>query len=163
MGSDRSVVFRGGPLSNFAPSPLTLPRPDGAVRQYATVEHFFQASKVLDTELHDRVADTPTAREAKHAGRTVPLRDDWEEIKVSVMLTALHAKFSAEPFKSKLLRTGTRPIIEESRYDLEWGARRSPTGWEGENRLGGLLMQVRSELADTSADEADGQLTLLPR
>jgi len=162
MGSDPPVIFRGGPLSNFAPSPLRLPRPDGTVRHYATVEHFFQASKVRDSSLHDRVADMPTPREAKRAGRTVPLRADWEDIKISVMLAALRAKFSDEPYKSKLLRTEARPIIEESRHDLEWGARRHTNGWEGENQLGGLLTQVRSELADAGADEADGQLTLLP-
>ena len=120
MGSDQPVIFRGGPLSNFAPSPLTLRGPDGRVRQYATVEHFFQAYKVLDASLHVLVADSPTPREAKRAGRAVPLRADWESIKVAVMLEALRAKFAGEPFKTKLLSTGARPIIEESRHDLEW-------------------------------------------
>src|SRR4051794_6157569 len=98
MSPDRPCTFRGGPLSNFAPSSLRLTAPDGRERIYATVEHFFQAAKTASPEEHDRVADAPSPRAAKAAGRKVELRTDWERVKVALMLTALRAKFAREPF-----------------------------------------------------------------
>ena len=121
--------------------------PGRSVRTYPTVEHYFQASKALDRDAHDRIANYPTPHDAKRAGRRAALRPDWEEVKEDVMTTALRAKFSAEPLRSKLLATGQRPIIEESRPDPGRGARRDGERWHGANRLGILLMQVRDELA----------------
>jgi ribA/ribD-fused uncharacterized protein len=160
--ADQPVIFRSGPLSNFFPCQLQLARPDGQFRTYPTVEHYFQASKALDREVHDRVADAPTPRDAKRAGRRVALRPDWEQVKEDVMATALRAKFSAEPLRSRLLATGQRPIIEESRHDLEWGARRDGGRWYGANRLGILLMHVRDELAAKTPGTDGEQLSLIP-
>jgi N-glycosidase YbiA len=161
VGSEHDpYVFRGGPLANFAAVTLTLPRPqDGKLRPYASVEHYFQAAKAMTVEDHDEIADQPTPKDAKARGRKARLRPDWEDVKVDVMLTALRAKFSEEPFRRRLLGTAPRPIIEESRHDEEWGARRTPDGWHGSNLLGQLLMRVRDEIAD---DDAPAQLTLLP-
>jgi ribA/ribD-fused uncharacterized protein len=161
MYDDVPVIFRSGPLSNFFQCRLELPRPDGECRTYASVEHYFQASKALGRETHDRIADTPTPRDAKRAGRGAPLRADWELVKEQVMVAALRAKFTAEPLRSKLLATGRRPIIEESKHDLEWGARHDGARWHGRNRLGALLMRIRDELAAQTTAPSGEQLSLM--
>lgn len=155
------VIFRGGPLGNFFLCELVLARPDGEHRIYASVEHYFQASKALGRGTHDRIADAATPGDAKRAGRGAPLRADWELVKEDVMMAALRAKFTVEPFRSKLLATAERPIIEESRHDLEWGARRDGERWHGRNRLGALLMQARAELAAEVKATGGEQLSLM--
>lgn len=154
-------VFRGGALSNFARCDLTLPCPfSGRLRTYATVEHWFQACKAVTAAEHDLVAHQASPREAKQAGRLIPLRKDWEQAKEDIMLTALRAKFAEEPFRTKLLRTGDRVLIEDSRRDAEWGARRTTLGWEGKNRLGMLLAVVRGELRSGAISQPLAQLRL---
>jgi N-glycosidase YbiA len=154
------VTFRGGPLSNFAVSPFEAPDPHtGQRRRYRTVEHFFQAHKAIDAAGHAAVADAPTPREAKRQGRRVALREDWEEVKQQVMLDGLRRKFALPRFREVLLATGDRPIMEDSRYDFEWGARDADGGWGGQNLLGRLLEQVRAELR--AAETGPAQLELM--
>ena len=82
---------------------------------------------------------------AKRLGRKVGLRPDWEEVKDSVMLHALRAKFDQHPdLATMLLGTGSCKLVEDSPYDPYWGGR--PPG--SKNRLGELLMRVRDELFD---------------
>lgn len=160
MAAPTSYSFRGGQLGNFARSTIHLPNVSGEVRAYGTVEHYFQASKALDPAEHEHIRSLATPREAKRAGRRVRLRNDWELVKADVMRRALRAKFEGEPFRSALLATGERLIVEESDRDLEWGARRAANGWEGQNRLGQLLMEVRAELRAQSGAAEVEQLAL---
>lgn len=145
-------------MSNFAASPLELDDGTGRLATFPTVEHYFQACESTRPDERDRIRRLSSPKEAKAAGRTLELRGDWEDIKEAVMLSALRAKFATSPFRERLLATGDRPIIEESRLDVEWGARRTTGGWEGLNRLGLLLMQVRAELR--GAEDSKPQLTL---
>ena len=140
------AVFRGGVFSNFAASTFRAAGFDGSVREYASVEHYFQACKATTAADHELVRRAASPRDAKRLGRQLRLRPDWESVKTQVMREALVAKFSPEPFRSRLLRTVGRTLIEESAHDLEWGARRTDQGWEGENALGRLLVEVREEL-----------------
>jgi ribA/ribD-fused uncharacterized protein len=159
MRSPELFVFSGGPLGNFAACDLRLKGPDGRQRHYPSVEHYFQASKTLDPELHDTVANCSSPREAKQAGRTLPLRADWEDHKLEIMRAALEEKFRQEPFRTRLMKTGERQIIEKSQHDTEWGARQTDEGWEGENKLGGLLQEVRANLFAWEQQDLGEQLT----
>lgn len=153
------ALFRGGPLGNFASSPITLACPHtGDPLSYPTVEHYFQASKAQTLDEHLLVSSQPSAKLAKRAGRRVALRPDWEDVKMDVMLTALRAKFSQPPFAAALLATGEDVIAENSPTDFEWGVRDATGGFAGQNQLGRLLMQVRDELRDSSS--APDQLSL---
>lgn len=81
---------------------------------------------------------------AKKLARTVPLRADWDTIKIHVMRTLLREKFSQEPERSILLATGSEELVEGNWWhDRFWG--QCPLG-TGENWLGRLLMEVRAEL-----------------
>lgn len=144
---DDVVSFWGGPFSNFEPVRIELPCPfTGTPRTYATVEHYFQASKAESLDDHLRVAEQASAQEAKRAGRVVKLRADWEQVKVDVMLAALRVKFRISRFRRLLLDTGDRLIVEDSPYDFEWGIRDANGGFGGQNLLGEALMTVRREL-----------------
>lgn len=84
------------------------------------------------------------AREAKSLGREVRLRLDWEDVKVRIMYEICLAKFSQRPeLKARLLATGDAFIEEGNGWgDTEWGV----CNGIGKNRLGKILMLVRSDL-----------------
>jgi N-glycosidase YbiA len=134
------VDFYGGPFSNFATSPIGATA-WGVQYLYPTVEHYFQAHKATCRADHDRVLAEHDCWAAKGAGRSIPLRADWEEVKYEVMLSGLRAKFEIPYYREQLLDTGNREIREDSPTDFEWGYRNG-----GQNLLGKALMQVRAEI-----------------
>lgn len=108
-------------------------------------EHRFQAAKAASAEDYWYVMRAPTPGVAKHRGRRVELRADWEETKNDVMLSVLRWKFRSVDLREKLLATGDAVLVEANGWgDTYWGVD-EVTG-EGENHLGRLLMQVREEL-----------------
>jgi ribA/ribD-fused uncharacterized protein len=127
-------------LSNFAPAAFEV---DGI--RWPTVEHYFQAQKFEDADYRERIRMAHSPMEAKTLGQTrkVPIRSDWESVKESVMRRALLLKFQNPRFRSLLLSTKSRPLIEDSPYDRYWGA---GADRKGKNRLGVLLMEIRDEL-----------------
>ena len=126
-------------LSNFYPSTF-----EWHGRIYPTVEHFFQAAKAETQEDYEMVMREPGPGGAKHAGRNVKLRADWEQIKDKVMYTALKEKFTQNPeLKEKLLATGNEKLVEGNTWgDRYWGV----CGGTGKNHLGLLLMKIREEI-----------------
>jgi len=130
-------------LSNFYPSPI-VGVDDGI--EYPTVEHYFQAHKVLDLDERAKIAAARTPGMAKRAGRAVDLRPDWENVKISVMYEALQEKFKDPELLSQLLETGNKQLVEgNSWHDNFWGDCRCPNCQykTSYNKLGGLLMQIR--------------------
>ncbi len=126
-------------LSNFWHASVVL---DDQV--YPTVEHAYQAAKTFDQAARARVLAAPSPQSAKRAGRSVPMRPDWEAVKLNIMDYLLRQKFGREPLRSQLLSTGDAELVEGNWWnDRFWGVCRGV----GENRLGKLLMQIRAELA----------------
>lgn len=126
-------------LSNFYPSPIN-------VRGHfaPTVEHAFQACKTFDVTEFEQVLDADTPTQAKRLGRSVRLRADWEEAKISVMRELLALKFARRTLLARnLLDTGDAVLVEGNTwYDTFWGV----CNGKGENWLGHLLMARRAEL-----------------
>lgn len=76
--------------------------------------------------------------------RDLPFRPDWNAVKDEVMMTALRAKFTQHPeLHELLLSTGDAVLIEHTKNDSYWADGGDGTG---RNRLGELLMELRSEL-----------------
>ena len=128
-------------LSNFYPALVSY---DGTV--YKTSEHAYQAAKSLDKEYQKQILLCKTPGQAKRLGKTAKLREDWNEIKLTVMCDLVRKKFSTNPtLKRMLLNTGDS-ILQEGNYwhDTFWGVDLR-TGI-GENNLGKILMRVREEL-----------------
>jgi len=132
-------------FSNFAAAPFQL---DGEL--WPTVEHYFQAQKFEDAGYREQIRQAATPGKAKSLGRTreLPIRADWNDVKESLMLNALRAKFSTHAeLQDLLLSTGDELLIEKSARDYFWGCGHWGTG---KNRLGNLLAQVRAELRATA-------------
>ena len=127
-------------LSNFHPSPIEV---DGIL--YPTVEHAFQAAKTSIPEEKQALAETATPGSAKHKGRKVQLRSDWEEVKVGIMEELVRLKFTTHgDLRAKLLAMGDAELVEGNNWnDRFWGVCRG----KGQNQLGKILMKVRSELS----------------
>lgn len=136
-----SVKGPYGAFSNFSAHPFEL-----GGKRWPTSEHYFQAQKFAGTEHEEalRLLDGPMAVANAGRERHRPLRPDWEAVKEDVMLAALRAKFHAHPeLESLLLSTGQAELVEEAQGDAYWGW--GPDG-QGQNRLGLLLMRLRSEI-----------------
>lgn len=128
-------------LSNFYPSAIFI---DGV--DYPTVEHAFQAMKTLDNAERNRLALLPTPGQAKRAGRSVELRQDWELIKINVMHQCLLSKFAQPCFRDLLVATAPAQLIEGNTWgDKYWGCVYIRGAWDGQNNLGKLLMEIRDE------------------
>lgn len=114
---------------------------------YITNEHFYIAMKTKDLNIRREVAHHPL-KGVKKFGNSFELREDWDNIKIDIMLCGLRYKFSeSNPLlRDKLISTGDT-YIQEGNYwnDKFWGVCLK-TG-EGENHLGKLLMQVREEIS----------------
>jgi ribA/ribD-fused uncharacterized protein len=121
-------------LSNFHPSP---------VFGYPTVENAYQAAKTREKTLRVPFRSCSPG-EAKRLGRKLPLREDWESIKLEVMETLLREKFTRHPELAAALKaTGDSELVEGNWWgDTFWGVCRG----KGENHLGRLLMQLRGTL-----------------
>ncbi len=116
-----------------------------------TVEHVFQAAKAMDDpELKAEILNCEFPGDAKRLGRGAKLPADWNEgRREHVMLNALRDKYGGPPMREWLLATGEIPLIEGNYWhDNYWGdclcGKCQST--RGINKLGELLMQVRSEL-----------------
>ena len=112
--------------------------------QYKTTEHAYQAAKTLDKEERKLVQRCETPGQAKRMGQKVTKRDDWEEIKYSVMHDLVRQKFRKnKQLGLHLLTTDDRELIEGNTWnDTYWGVCRGV----GQNNLGKILMDIRAEL-----------------
>lgn len=84
-------------------------------------------------------------KECKAIGRKVVLRDDWEDVKLDIMLFHVRKKFKDHPSLAEKLRWTclVGPYIEETNSwgDTFWGV----CNGKGLNMLGEILMVVRAE------------------
>ncbi len=136
-----SIRDEYGCFSNFAPYPILL-----RGRTWPTSEHYFQAQKFAGTEHEEaiRLARSPMMAARMGRARSRPLRPYWENVKDAIMREAVRAKFTQHAeLRSVLLSTGEAVLIEHTRRDHYWG---NGGDGSGQNWLGRILMEVRSEL-----------------
>ena len=85
-------------------------------------------------------------------------RPDWDQVRVRIMRWSLRMKLANNwnTFSALLLKTGERPIVEESRKDAFWGAKVVDDGdtLVGMNVLGRLLMELREQVKQQGRDAA---------
>ena len=126
-------------LSNFYEVPVTF---NGLT--YGSSEAAFQAHKSTDPAVHEMFAAL-RPHQSKEEGRKIQLREDWEDVKVSIMEEILRAKFTQNPdLMEKLLATKQALIVEGNNWkDTFWGFDVN-LGY-GQNMLGQLLMKIRAE------------------
>lgn len=113
--------------------------------RWATSEHPFQAMKSRDPKIWQIVQNLRTPREAKAYGRQIVLREDWENVKLSLMYAIVYAKFSTTSLGAKLVATGDAYLSEGNWHrDDYWGYCFHTK--QGQNHLGRILMLVRDQL-----------------
>jgi ribA/ribD-fused uncharacterized protein len=138
-----TTIDQYGCFSNFSRHGFEL---DG--QYWPTAEHYFQAQKFPGTEYQRRIARARTPKEAAQLGRdrSVALRADWESVKDGVMRRAVLRKFETHPdIRAILLGTGDEELVENAPGDYYWGCGADGTG---QNKLGRILMEVRSTLRE---------------
>lgn len=140
-----SVSDPYGEFSNFALYPIIL---DG--ERWPTSEHYFQAQKFEDTTYRQKIRKTNSPMQAARLGRDrkQKLRRDWESAKVGIMRIAVEAKFAQhDELRALLLSTGDAKLVEHTENDDYWG---DGGDGSGQNMLGRILMQLRSEIRSQS-------------
>jgi len=137
--SSKSAAY--GWLSNFSEHGFTI---EGV--RWRSVEHFYQAHKYVGTQIAARIQLAETPMKARKMGQDLSVipRNDWDDVKESIMRMALLAKFDQNRrIREQLLETGDEELIHGSSSDQYWGR---TDGGIGENRLGEILMEIRNEL-----------------
>ena len=132
-------------LSNFYLCPVTV-----GGTTYPSAEHAFQASKTREFHLRQRVAALSSPRDAKRFGRSLVLREDWQQARKPVMLVVVLSKFTQNPLLgAKLADTADMedPLLVEGNtwHDNFWGrcACAGCAAEPGLNYLGRTLMAMR--------------------
>lgn len=129
-------------LSNFWPCGIWF---EG--RAFYSVEAAYQSAKSNDLKYKSDLGFTIDPALAKRKGRKAKLREDWEQVKIPVMLDLLRQKFNEPRMRASLLSTKSAELIEGNWWgDTFWGV----CNGVGENWLGKLLMQVREEIRNES-------------
>jgi ribA/ribD-fused uncharacterized protein len=113
-------------------------------KSYPSVEHAYQASKVLDTKNHELVRTAPTAGESKILGRLYHDNENFDNEKLDIMETLVRDKFTRSQYLKALLGLTTDAYIIEGNTwnDTFWGV----CNGKGDNHLGKILMKIRKEL-----------------
>jgi len=126
-------------LSNFWPAEVVLEE-----QAFPTVENAYQAAKVEKALRDPFITCSPAF--SKKLGRLQKLREDWEEVKISVMRDLISQKFcKGSRLSVELLATEDAEIVEGNWWnDTFWGVCRGV----GENTLGKLLMEQRAFLKE---------------
>ena len=128
-------------LTNFHRSPVEY---KGKI--YPTAEHLFQALKTKNKKVRNNIRRASSPGEAKKLGRTIRLRDDWEEVKDKLMFMVVRLKFLQNPKLNILLKNTKGDLIEGNCWhDNYWGdcLCYKCKKIKGHNQLGKTLMKVR--------------------
>lgn len=116
-------------------------------KYWPTVEHYFQAQKFRDELVKEKIRSFSSPMDAAKEGRNRnnKLREDWEEVKDTIMRFAVLEKFRQNnDAKTILLSTGDSLIIEHTVNDSYWG---DGGDGSGKNMLGTILMETRKLLS----------------
>ena len=129
---------------------------------YGSSEAAYQAQKAAN--LADKLEFLNyNPKKAKRRARKIPVRADWDSVKISFMRDIVFAKFTQNPeLAKKLLATGDSEIVEGNYWhDTFWGVD-DETG-EGENNLGKILMEIRAGLNNREVEILSGENLTLTR
>ena len=160
----RKVDEEYGWLGNMSPHPVEH---DGI--WWKTAEALFQALRFPMDAVNDegenireiiRAQKSPMAAKMKaKSSKSQMIIEPMgvEDLKNMKMVLRLKFKWNCNPLERDLLATGDRVIVEDCSKrprgsGLFWGAKRLADGnWEGTNKLGQLLMELRTEIRNRPA------------
>ena|SRR6185437_7523783 len=150
-------------LSNFYFSPIIVKMeysPKCYTKMaFSTLEHAFQAKKMIDFRHVELIQSQPTPQDAKNMARRMPRVPDWDEIRIPEMTKLVDIKFPLyhdiyttiqfmPQLTKQLLDTEDEELIEGNYWnDTFWGM----CNGHGKNNLGKILMARRTKLAQIMA------------
>lgn len=121
-------------------------------RFYPSAEHAYQAAKATTRADRSMVGSVAYPYTAKQIMRTLPIRGDWDFMRLSIMWEILHSKFTPVDMADRLIATGDLHLEEGNTWgDTFWG---TMAGW-GENYLGRMLMEIRREAIILKAEKGE--------
>lgn len=128
-------------LSNFYPCEVAF---EGKI--YKSSEHAYMAAKTTDENIRSYIASQPNPGAAKKIGRSIQLRENWDNIRIQYMRIILESKFGDYELRERLNATKGCELIEGNTWgDKFWGE--CPLG-VGQNNLGKLLMSIRDDITN---------------
>eukprot|EP01062_Namystynia_karyoxenos_P063122 TRINITY_DN55945_c0_g1_i1.p3 TRINITY_DN55945_c0_g1~~TRINITY_DN55945_c0_g1_i1.p3 ORF type:complete len:209 (+),score=77.31 TRINITY_DN55945_c0_g1_i1:86-712(+) len=131
-----------GALSVLSPHPIVV-RHVG----YPSAHHYYLCQKFRGTDYEHSIRQAQSLWEVDRYVRRAEgmQREDWETVKVEVMLLANYYKFKQNSdVQQLLLGTGNKIIVNHTPTDAFWGDGGDGTG---KNMMGVILMSVRKRLA----------------
>ena len=142
--------------------------------EYLHVEQYMMAQKARlfhDSERYTAILRATEPWECKDLGKQVSPFDSeaWDAVKYDVVKTANRAKYEQNPdLMARLINTGNAILAEASPKDTIWGigldasaaSETDPTEWPGQNLLGKILMELRSEFSGKKAKAAETVLRM---
>lgn len=135
-----------GAFSNLFPRPIEF---EG--RTYATSEHAYQAGKAAKPAVRDWILSAPTPSLAAMAAHGLYVWDvvpNWADIKFDRMRAVLRAKFEQHAdLKALLISTGEARLVEAGTVNNAVNRLWGEVEGKGQNMLGVMLMELRSEYA----------------
>lgn len=118
--------------------------------RYPTAEHAYQAGKARKPEVKAWLLSAPSPAllaMAAHGLYYWDITPGWSTMKFDRMKRILRAKFSQhEDLKALLLSTGDARLVETATVDSPVNRLWGEVNGVGQNKLGQLLMEVRTEL-----------------
>ncbi len=109
---------------------------------YGSTEAAYQSAKTTNETIR-KYFSTLSPADSKKYGQKIKIREDWDDVKIGVMLELTRAKYLDRVLRKRLLATGDAELIEGNTWnDTFWGVCKG----EGLNHLGQILMVVREEL-----------------
>lgn len=134
-------------LSNFYRAPFAYNK-----QWWPTAEHLYQALKFKDEGMMNHIRLLQFPQDAKQYARKAMIESKvneqyWESKSLHLMRMIITLKFSQHTdLLKQLVQTGERELVHQCNWEEHsfWGVGRSG----GENHLGKILMEARSQMKD---------------
>ena len=158
--SDGNTVVMGGmysnfhPLSNYYQSQLTYQN-----RKYSSIEQAYQYIKAImfdDLDAANQIMNADDAATSKRLNYQIKgfNQELWNRKRYDIMTNLVRAKFTQNPtLTDTLLATGEKKIAESGKHrffavglPITHKDILNQNMWNGESKLGKILMSVRNEL-----------------
>src|SRR5208283_3214481 len=120
--TDKYVFFWGLEFSNWCDCKFNYKR----ITFFNSEQAFMWEKAIFFGDMHmaEKIIKTPDPRENKSLGRQIKNfdADKWSAVSYDIMVAVNYEKFSQNPhFKTLLLETEDKVLVEASPYDKIWG------------------------------------------
>jgi ribA/ribD-fused uncharacterized protein len=112
---------------------------------FPSAEHAYVSAKTTNPELRIKILKISSPADVKRFGKTMPVRKDWDCVKLNEMRLILESKFANSDLMHMLKSTYPAYLEEGNAWgDTFWGVYKG----KGENNLGKLLMAIRDDISN---------------